>query len=260
MSEALSLRWSAACAAAREAGALARQRFRSRPAGLSLSFKGDQDYFSALDAEIEGLIKARLLAAFPDDAFFGEEGGGGFGERVWVVDPIDGTANFVRGIPQFCVSIGFVANGRAEIGVIYDPMADELFSAARGLGASLDGEPMRVSGLGEIAHSTIEAGWSTRRPLTDYVALLGRLTAAGAGIRRGGSGALALAYTAAGRIDAYCELHMNAWDALAGLVLVREAGGWTNDFLAGDGLTRGNAILGCTPELREALCELTGIR
>ncbi len=248
-----------ACAVAREAGALARDRFRHRPKGLAINLKGHQDYLSATDAEVEDLIKGRLHDAFPDDAFYGEEGGGTFGTEVWVVDPVDGTANFVRGIPQFCISIGFARQGRAEVGVIYDPMADELFAAAVGAPASLNGEDIAVSGLGEIAHSTIEAGWSTRLPLERYVAMLGRLAAAGAGIRRGGSGALALAYVAAGRIDGYCELHMNSWDALAGLVLVQEAGGWTNDFLGNDGLVNGNPILACTPELRAGLVALTGI-
>jgi myo-inositol-1(or 4)-monophosphatase len=252
-------RFLAACAIAREAGALARKRFRARPRELSITFKGDQDYLSAIDAEVEQLIRGRLATQFPADSFFGEEGGGSFAGDVWVVDPIDGTANFVRGIPQFCISIGFVHDGRPSVGVIYDPMADELFAAARGAGAALDGEPMRVSGIGDIRRSSVEAGWSTRLPLERYVALVGGLVAAGAGVRRGGSGALALAYVAAGRLDGYCELHMNSWDALAGLVLVEAAGGWTNDFLSGSGLTEGSPILACTPELKDVLVRLTGI-
>jgi myo-inositol-1(or 4)-monophosphatase len=205
------------------------------------------------------LIRTRLRDAFPGDTFFGEEGGGEFSDSVWVVDPIDGTANFMRGIPQFCVSIAFVRHGRTQIGVIYEPVGDELFAAARGCGATLDGAALRVSGLNNIRHSTIEAGWSTRLPLERYVEIVSRLTQAGAGVRRGGSGALALAYVAAGRVDGYCELHMNAWDALAGLLLIEEAGGWTNDFLGGEGLTGGNPILACTPELAGTLVELTSI-
>ncbi len=149
--------------------------------------------------------------------------------------------------------------GDMRIGIIYDPMLDELFAAERGHGATLNGEPIRVSGLTDIQSSTVEAGWSTRLPLSRYVDMVGRLLEAGSGMRRGGSGALALAYVAAGRIDGYCELHMNSWDALAGLLLIQEAGGWTNDFLAGDGLRSGNAVLGCTPGLREGLRDLTGI-
>ena len=118
---------------------------------------------------------------------------------------------------------------------------------------------MRVSDIGDIRSSSIEAGWSTRLPLDRYVALLAKLTESGAGVRRGGSGALGLAYVAAGRIDGYCELHMNSWDALAGIILIQEAGGWTNDFLADSGLTEGSKILGCTLELRDVLVSLTGI-
>ena len=249
----LDVRLLAACAIAREAGGLARRHFQARPAALQLDFKGDQDYVSATDAEVETLIRRRLEDAFPDDSFYGEEGGGAFGRDAWLVDPIDGTANFMRGIPMFCVSIAFVRDGRGEIGVIYDPVHDELYGARRGAGASLDGAPIGVSGLTDIRQATIEAGWSTRLPPDPYAALVLSLKQEGAGVRRGGSGALALAYVAAGRIDAYCELHMNAWDALAGLVLVEEAGGWVSDFLAGDGLTRGNPILACTPALADVL-------
>ena len=252
----------AASAIAREAGALARRRFRDRPSALAIAFKGPQDYVLASDAEVEALIRLRLYEAFPEDAFFGEEEGGALGrsgQGAWVVDPIDGTANFARGIPHYCVSLGFVRAGEALIGVIYDPAHNQLYAAARGRGATLDGEIIRVSGLGDIAQATIDAGWSTRVPLEAYVGVVARLKQAGAAVRRGGSGALALAYVAAGRMEAYVELHMNAWDALAGLVLVREAGGWVNDYLTGEGLTKGNAILACTPELAEVLGELTGV-
>jgi myo-inositol-1(or 4)-monophosphatase len=254
------LRLSVACAVAREAGALARRRFDGRPGVSGINLKGDQDYLSATDSEVEQLIRARLLTSFPGDSFFGEEGGGSFDDNVWVVDPIDGTANFVRGIAQFCISIAYVRNGRTQIGVIYDPMADELFAAERGSGATLNGEALHVSGLNDIRSSTIEAGWSSRLPLIQYLGMVGRLMAEGAGVRRGGSGALALAYVSAGRIDAYCELHMNSWDALAGLLLVEEAGGWANDFLAGSGLRKGNVVLGCTTGLQEVLLRLTGVK
>jgi len=259
ISESASLRLPVACAAAREAGFLARRRFNGRPGLSNINLKGHQDYLSAVDAEVEGLLRTRLLESFPEDSFFGEEGGGSFDNNVWVVDPIDGTANFVRGIPQFCISLAYVRDGRTQIGIIYDPMADELFVAERGRGATLNGEPIRVSGLDEINSSTIEAGWSNRLPFSQYVDLIGRLLDDGAGVRRGGSGALALAYVSAGRLDGYCELHMNSWDALAGLLLIEEAGGWVNDFLANDGLRDGNAVLGCTPGLRERLVRLTGV-
>jgi myo-inositol-1(or 4)-monophosphatase len=253
------LRLSVACAVAREAGALARRRFNGRPGTAGINLKGHQDYLSAVDAEVEGLVRRRLLESFPEDSFFGEEGGGSFDNNVWVVDPIDGTANFVRGISQFCISIAYVRDGRTQIGIIYDPMLDELFAAERGRGATLNGEAIRVSGLSDMQSATIEAGWSTRLPLSRYVELVDRILADGAGVRRGGSGALALAYVAAGRIAAYCELHMNSWDALAGLLLIEEAGGWVNDFLAGKGLSEGNVVLGCTSGLKDSLVGPMGI-
>lgn len=255
----LDIRQLAACAIAREAGGLARSHFRSRPKALHLDFKGDQDYVSAVDAEVETLIRTRLMDAFPKDAFFGEEGGGEFGPDVWVVDPIDGTANFMRGIPLFCISIAFVREGRSHIGVIYDPVHDELYVARRAHGAMLDGQPLRVSGLSDIRQATIEAGWSSRLPVAPYTELVQTLKGLGAGVRRGGSGALALAYVADGRVDAYCELHMNSWDALAGLLLVEEAGGWTNHFLGDKGLTQGNPILACTPAIADKLSICMGM-
>ncbi|WP_262028096.1 inositol monophosphatase family protein [Microvirga sp. Mcv34] len=259
VAERADLRFSVACAVAREAGALARRRFNGRPGTTGINLKGHQDYLSAVDAEVENLIRMRLLDSFPEDAFFGEEGGGSFDRDVWVVDPIDGTANFVRGISQFCISIAYVRDGRMQIGIIYDPMHDELFASERDGGATLNGEPIRVSGLADMQSATIEAGWSTRLPLTRYVELVDRILADGAGVRRGGSGALALAYVAAGRIDGYCELHMNSWDALAGLLLIEEAGGWANDFLADAGLRDGNIVLGCTSGLKDSLVKAMGM-
>jgi myo-inositol-1(or 4)-monophosphatase len=252
-------RLAAACAIAREAGVLARRSFQSRARSTKPDFKGHQDFVTATDSEVEELIRRRLHETCPSDQFFGEEGGGTFGNDVWVVDPIDGTANFARGIPHFAISIAFVRANRIEIGVVYDVMQDELYAAARGRGATLDGQPIRVSQIGDVRHATVEAGWSTRLPPEPYANLVHRLKVAGANVRRAGSGTLGLAYVADGRIDAYCELHINSWDALAGLLLIQEAGGWTNDFLAGDGLTKGNPVLGCTPELARELASVTGI-
>ena len=132
-------RLTAACAVAREAGAVALEAFRQAPQSRARAFKGPQDYVLESDAEVERVIRERLTAAFPKDSFFGEEAGGEFGSDVWVVDPIDGTANFARGIPHFCISIAFVRDGRTEIGVIYQPVTDELYRTRRGNGATLNG-------------------------------------------------------------------------------------------------------------------------
>lgn len=246
----------AACSVAHEAGLLMRRHYRERSAG-KISFKGPQDFLTVVDGEVEQLIIDRLHRAFPGDRFVGEEGGGTYGQRTWVIDPIDGTSNFARGIPHFCTSIAFVERGRPAIGVIYDPIADELFAARRGAGATVNGRPMRVSGANNIRRATIELGWSTRRSPEVYTGTVRRVLAAGGGFHRSGSGALGLAYVADGRNDGYFEAHINAWDTLAGLVMVREAGGWTSDFLAGDGLRRGNAVLACTSGLRVMLQKLT---
>lgn len=255
----LDIRFAAACAIVREAGVLARKRFLERPRSQRPDFKGPQDFLTATDAEVEELIRRRLGELFPKDAFFGEEGGGSFERDVWVVDPIDGTANFARGIPHFAISIAFVRDNRTEIGVIYSVMQAELYTAQRGRGAILNGEPIRVSGLSDIRQATVEAGWSPRLPPEPYVAVVERLKASGANVRRAGSGTLGLAYVADGRTDAYCELHINSWDALAGLLIIEEAGGFTNNFLAKDGLRSGNPVLGCTPELAATLMAATGI-
>lgn len=259
MPDAADPRLAVACALAREAGALARRRFLARPAGLVLDLKGHQDYFSALDGEVEALLREGFARHFPGDLFFGEEAGGRLDGDAWVVDPIDGTSNFVRGNPHFGIAIAFVRDGAVAVGVIYDPMRDQLYAAARGSGATLDGVPLAVSGLADPAVATVETGWSNRSPRERYLALVDGLLRAGASVRRSGSAALALAGVAAGRLDAYCDLHIHAWDVLAGILLVEEAGGTVTDFLAGSGLTAGNPILACTPGLRDALSRATGI-
>ena len=253
----LETRFLAACAIAREAGDMARRLFETRDTG-TFKLKGHQDFLTEADTAVEHLVKARLAAAFPGDTCVGEEGGGAYSDHVWVIDPIDGTANFARGVPQFCVSIAFVRDGRPEIGAICAPIYGELFAARRGAGAAVNGKPLRVSATTDIRQAMIEVGWSPRRPMAEHLALLERVTATGAGFRRGGSGALGLAYVAAGRSDGYCEVHMHPWDVLAGLVLVQEAGGWMRDFLADDGLRQGNAVLACTPALAPILSKASG--
>jgi myo-inositol-1(or 4)-monophosphatase len=250
---AMRVRYMAACAIAREAGSHVRAKFRGRDEALTLKFKGPQDYLTETDGEVERLIAQRLAEVFPDDGFFGEEGGGSYERSVWIVDPIDGTADFARGVAYFCVSIAFVQDGEVQIGVLYDPMADELFAAQRGHGATLNGKTIKVSGISDVTKSIIELGWSPRVPFENYVKVLTRLNGLGTAVRCRGSGALGLAYVAAGRQDAYCELHINAWDAAAAVLLIEEAGGWTNDFLTQACLEKGNRVIGCTPQLREAI-------
>jgi myo-inositol-1(or 4)-monophosphatase len=250
----MDMRLLAAQAVAREAGAMARLRFLDQ--SFTVGFKGPQDFLTEVDGETEAFIAERLLQVFPTDGFIGEESKGrpaGEGDAAWVVDPIDGTANFARAVPQFCVSIACVAAGKVEVGVIYDPMRDELFAARRGGGARLNGALIRASDATSLASSSVEIGWNLRAGPDQYVDLLRRVASTGASPSRTGSGALAIAYVAAGRRDGFVEHHIHAWDCLAGIVLVSEAGGYVSDFLQGDGLTKGNPLIACAPGLKDAL-------
>jgi myo-inositol-1(or 4)-monophosphatase len=230
---------------AREAGVVASMRRKSLGA---LEAKAPMDYATEVDHEVEALIRKRIGERFGDPVI-GEEDGGSPADLVWVVDPIDGTVNYIHGTPRWCVSIALIAGGDIESGVINAPDERRLFTARRGHGAFLNGTPIRVSNLSHGASPVVEIGWSPRRPIEAYGELIRRLIGNGIEFRRLGSGALGIADTAAGLNDGYIELHINAWDVLAGMLLVREAGGCTSDFLADDGLTKGNLIIVCTPEI-----------
>lgn len=255
-------RFHAACAVAREAGFLAKRRFLDR-SSFTIGFKGPQDFITEVDGEVERLIQSRLIEAFAGDGFIGEEGAGLVGSPgapIWVVDPIDGTSNFARGAPHWCVSIACILGVSIEVGVIYDPMLDELFCARRGAGAWLNGAPMRTAETADLGKATIEVGWNMRSGLAAFMALLERVAATGAGVLRAGSGALGLAYVAAGRRDGYVENHINSWDCLAGNLLVTEAGGYVSDFLAGEGLRKGNPLIACAAGMKAALVKAADIK
>lgn len=255
----LALRRRLSESAIREAGKLA-LRFYEQRESLVVDRKGIQDLVSEADRRCETVIVEALSGAFPEDGFVGEEGASRNleAEAIWVIDPIDGTHNFLTGIPFWCVSIGLVSAGRPILGLIYDPLRDELFSAAEGSGAFLDGLPMRVTGETDLTRARVCVGFSYRRPIAAHVRALEALLDARCEYLRLGSGALALAYVAAGRFEAYWELHHNPWDAAAGLALVKEAGGWINDFFEGDGLRSGNEVLASTPALADELKVIVG--
>jgi myo-inositol-1(or 4)-monophosphatase len=259
---ALQNRLLAASAVAREAGALAKRRFLDRKS-FTVGLKGPQDFITEVDGEVEKLVRSRLIEIFKDDGFIGEEGGvapGADGAPSWIVDPIDGTANFARGTPFYCVSIASLRGRDIEIGVIYDPMLDELFAARRGGGATLNGVPLNVSDCKALAKGTVEVGWNMRFGAEEFLSAMARIVATGAGVVRAGSGALGLAYIAAGRRDGYVETHIKAWDCLAGILLVREAGGYASDFLAGEGLSKGNALIACAPGVKDELIGAAAIK
>jgi myo-inositol-1(or 4)-monophosphatase len=253
---ALDERFETALALAAEAGALA-MKMR---ASVLPSLKGPQDWVTDADRAVERFLSERLADAFPADGFQGEEGGVARGGSLrWVVDPIDGTANYMRGRPRFCVSIACLEDRTPLIGVIVAPVLGETYGARRGGGAFLNGAPIRASDTAALDRAVVEVGWSHRRPNSDFVALCERLLAHGATLRLGGSGALGLADVAAGRSDAYVELHINLWDVAAGLALLAEAGACVNPFLEGDGPRAGNPILACAPGLADALPAPTGV-
>lgn len=243
---------------ARGAGAVARDGAARQAAG-GFRLKGPQDFLTETDAAVEAHVRAAIAAAFPDDGFLGEETGGTVRDATWIVDPIDGTANFARGLPHWCIALAFVRGERAEIGAIYNPCLDELHFARRGGGAIRNGAPIRVAPTTRLDAASFELGWSPRVPNAAYVTALAALLDRGATVRRGASGALGLAWVADGRSDGYAELHMNAWDCVAGLLMVAEAGGRAGRFPGPGGLVAGGPVIAATPGVADALAEATGI-
>ncbi|MDB5930183.1 MAG: Myo-inositol(Or 4)-monophosphatase [Polaromonas sp.] len=256
---ALQARYQLAQAVARRAGDKALEMFRQRDR-LVIESKGLQDMVSAADRDTELLIRAEVAARFAGDGFLGEEGGL---ERpdarfLWVIDPIDGTACFVNGMHAWCLSIGVLCDGRPVMGVVYDPNSGEMFHALEGQGAFVNAVPLKASGAAALSEGVLGVGFSHRVPVSAFLPFLDRTLSSGGMFIRNGSGALMLAYVAAGRLIGYYEPHINAWDCMAGIVLVREAGGTVNDFLAGDGLLQGNPIIAAGSGLYATLVATIG--
>jgi myo-inositol-1(or 4)-monophosphatase len=193
--------------------------------------KAPGDFASALDASIESMLKIRIFTRYPNHLFLGEEGGGNrnveVDQPVWIVDPIDGSVNFVRGYPQYCISIALVLNGEPIAACVADPCRGEVFSAAAGQGSFLNGQRIVVAQTATFAHAIAATVFPKPDALfmESYMARLNRVIRNVAGVRRAGSMALELAYLAAGRVDVFWERGMGPWDAAAGVLLIREAGG-----------------------------------
>ncbi|WP_421850530.1 inositol monophosphatase family protein [Marinomonas sp.] len=234
------------------AGALALESYRARQPG-DFTMKGQQDFLTEADALVEEHIRHAIYNLFPEDGLLGEETGGSVtNASLWVVDPIDGTANFARGIDHFCISIAFVHNGETLLGAIYNPATNEMYLARKGQYVTKNGQALRVSNITDTHSSSFELGWSTRVPESVYLTIMKSLLTSGTNIRRGASGALALAWVAEGRTDGYAESHMNAWDCLAGLLMVREAGGRTGAFPKTHAdIIHGGPILAVAPGVAE---------
>jgi myo-inositol-1(or 4)-monophosphatase len=249
MADGITARLDLARAIAREASerllAFARDR-------LEIGVKGTQDYVTAADRAIEQLVRDSVAQHLPGDAVLGEEGGGGDAERLWVVDPIDGTINFIRGLPSYAVSIAYVEAGTLELGVVQIPPLGEMFVARRGHGAFCNDRPIRVSDCTSLAAARVAAGYAQRGSKSAHLRFLGKLLHAGTDVLKVNSAAVCLAMVAAGRIDGYYERELMAWDVLAGQLLVREAGGWTNDFGA-HGYAQKDYTIACGPALAAEL-------
>lgn len=233
-----------ALALAERAGALGLEYFR-RLETLTVTAKGHQDLVSEADRDVETLVRAALAEAYPDDGIVGEEHGrlAGTSGYTWVIDPIDGTANFVAGIPQWCVVIACVKDGETVIGITYDPVAREMFHAEKGSGTFVNGRLVKVSSSDSLGRGSVGVGFSGRSHACGAVQVIDMLVAKGGVFFRNASGGLMLAYVASGRLIGYCEAHMNAWDCLAGLLMIEEAGGFAVAYDAEAALTAGVRVI-----------------
>lgn len=251
-----------ALAIAKEAGELLMERFQ-RLTGAEIERKGHRDVVTAADRDAEALIVRRLSEAFPSHAILAEEGGGkdvndAHGTRgvpTWIVDPLDGTVNFVQGIPLFCVSIGLVEDGKPVLGVIHAPALRQTFWGGPGQGAWEDDRPLSVSVTPSLADSVLATGFAydRNRLADDNIANFVKLGMVVRGVRRLGSAALDLAYVASGRLDGFWELHLSPWDVAAGAALIRAAGGTVTDFRGGDDWLYGRHIVAANGMVHDAL-------
>ncbi|ROP60222.1 myo-inositol-1(or 4)-monophosphatase [Enterobacter sp. BIGb0383] len=243
----------ALCELIRRLGAEA-QRLRDN--GLRIDQKARQDFVSEADLYVEQELKVWLRTHRPQDGFLGEESGLTQGEEgVWVIDPIDGTSNFILGMDYWCISVAYVRQNRIELGIIFAPDRDEFFFAAAGQGTWLNDQRLIVKEPSPDA-VVIGLGRSSRTSAHSYVQTLEALLDKGIEYRRFGAGALMLAHVAAGQVHGYYEAHLNCWDALAGLLLIAEAGGVHNLSHADANLLQGNPVWAACPEVQQRLTPL----
>ena len=237
--------------AARRAGNIINRATRNLDV-LAVREKAANDFVSEVDREAEHAIISTLHEAYPGHAILAEESGAsGASEYQWVIDPLDGTTNFLHGFPQYCVSIALVHRGVVSQGVIYDPSRNDLFTASRGRGAFLNDTRIRVSKRGQLKSGLIGTGFPFKElaHLDSYMAMLRDVMKGSAGVRRAGSAALDLAFVAAGRLDGFWELGLSRWDVAAGSLLITEAGGLVGNLEGNEGwMETGNIVAG-TPNV-----------
>ncbi|PDT82547.1 inositol monophosphatase family protein [Sinorhizobium sp. BJ1] len=246
----------------REAGAVALDYFNRRETLIVETKRDPQDVVSIADREVENLIRERIGEIYPDDGVLGEEyglltGRSGF---TWVIDPIDGTSPFVHGMPNWCISIAVLHDSVPVVGVIAAPCHGELYTAALGLGARLNGKVLSLDASHTIRNAVTGLGANNYVTPAFVAKMVEDLLEAGGTFIRNGSGALMLAYVAAGRLVGYYEPYMHAWDCLAGYCLVQEAGGWYLPFpVEGERLTKGAPVLAAAPGAVADLRKLAGV-
>jgi len=224
---------------------------------ITIKNKSENDYVSDVDQMAEREIIHTIRKAYPDHAILAEESGRSEGnsEFEWIIDPLDGTTNYLHQFPQYSVSIAMRQKGRLEHAVVYDPLKDELFSASRGAGAQLNGRRIRVSGARGLEGALLGTGFpfKDQRYLDVYLQMFKQMVIPTAGIRRAGSAALDLAYVAASRLDGFWELNLNPWDMAAGLLLIQEAGGMVSDIQGGHNIFETGHVIAANPRVFKAM-------
>ncbi len=224
---------------------------------LNVSAKQRNDFVSDADMQAEQEIIQILRKTYPNHGILAEESGEQYGQDdyQWVIDPLDGTTNFLHGIPHFAISIGFRHKTRLEAGLIYDPIRQELFTAARGTGAQVNDRRMRVSGVPQMESALLGTGFPFRHPQHQpaYLNFFGSLFDKCVEVRRAGAASLDLAYVASGRLDGYWEFGLKEWDIAAGALLVQEAGGLVSDFVGGNDFMKSGNIVAGNPKIFKAL-------
>lgn len=251
--------------AARKAGTFIERAFDDIQ-HIPVEIKGQNDFVTEVDRKSEAIIIDTLLKSYPDHTIIGEESGTIPNKNAhpdshhWIIDPLDGTTNFVFGIPHFAISIACVHKGLLQHAVVYDPIKKEEFIASRGRGAQLNGKRIRVSNRKSLQSALIGTGIPFRKEqdehLDNYFAMLKDVTQQTVGIRRAGAAALDLAYIAAGRLDGYWESGLKLWDIAAGELLIQEAGGLSGDFIGGNNHQKSGNIVAGNPKVFKSLLKI----
>jgi myo-inositol-1(or 4)-monophosphatase len=245
--------------AARRAGSVLIKKMRSLEK-LDVELKGHNDFVSEADVAAEKTAIDCILKHYPEHAILAEESGvQGESDTVWIIDPLDGTTNYLHGFPVWAVSVGVQIDGRMEHGVVYDPLRQEIFTASRGQGAHLEGRRIRVSGRNHLAEALIGTGFPFRQAdqeIEPYLTMLGKVIRNTSGVRRPGAAALDLCYVAAGRIDAFWETGLAPWDMAAGSLIIREAGGIVSGLDGSENFLDSGHILCGSPKIYAGLAKL----